>query len=170
MYRLFGGAALVGAIWALIAPWLPLDQAAAAGHMTGMTGMGAAAGSMVAPTDGTTLFGVVLTPSIYFWHIVPGVIGIVAATWLLVAGSTTLRRMSATGLLAVGVWVAFGPWVLPALGLGDTMTMGLTTGSLVRHAGPGLLIVLAAIGCLRTLPRAAAAAIEAATPASADGH
>lgn len=167
MHKLLVIGALLGSVWALVGPWLPVDPAvAAAGHM--MSGQAAGGGMMDAGAP--QLFGTTVTTSTYFWHFVPGIIGIALAVVLLAASSRSVRRLSAVGLIAAGVWVTFGPWVLPSFGMGDPMTMGLTFGTLVRHAGPGLLILLAAIGSLLTLPRPVARAATSTAPARAEGR
>lgn len=158
--------ALVGSLWAALTPWIPLAQAGSpAGHM--MTGMGNAATPAMGTDGGSQVFGVTLSESIYYWHIVPGIAGIVVAMCLLLATSATLRRISAVSLIAIGLWVALGPWVLPSFGLGESMTMGLTVGSLLRHAAPGALILVAAIAGLRTLARSTPAAAGASAVVSA---
>lgn len=134
------GLALVGGVWALIGPWLFRSSATAG---SGMSQMGTMSG-MANATDPTFL-GVGLSASVYSWHIVPGVLAIILALALGLATMPTLKRVAAAMLAIVAAWTLTGPWVLPLIGLGSSMSMGLDGGTMVRHILPGGILLVAAI-------------------------
>lgn len=148
------GLALIGGAWALVGPWLFRWPATTS---SGMSHMGAMSGTTSSPD--ASFLGVALGASVYYWHIVPGVLAIILALALGLATMPTLKRVAAAMLAIVAIWTLAGPWVLPLIGLGSTMTMGLGPGTLVRHVVPGGILLVAAIlsiGLVRR-PRASAA-------------
>lgn len=124
--------------WVLAAPWLYQTSSMGSGRMMGgMTHSGS---------------GVVVDSSTYYWHIVPGVLAIALAVALLLSGTLALTRWVAGALLFVAVWIAVGPWVLPRFGLGNTMNMGLSFASSVRHIVPGVVLAACAAAAYFMLP------------------
>lgn len=134
------GLALVGGVWALIGPWLFRSPATAG---SGMSHMGTMSG--MASSSDSTFLGVGLSASVYYWHIVPGVLAIILALALGLATMSPLKRVAAAMLAILAAWTLAGPWVLPLIGLGSAMTMGLDGGTVVRHVLPGGILLVAAI-------------------------
>lgn len=133
-------AAMAAGIWLLASPWL--YQGSSMGQMSG---------SMNSSS------GVVVDASTYYWHILPGLITIVFATILLLRETLPVTRWIAGALFLVAVWAGFGPWVLPQLGLGETMNMGLTFRSFVLHVVPAVVLGICAIAALLLVPAGGAA-------------
>lgn len=125
--------ALAGA-WIIAGPWLNLG-ASAGGNM----GMGQ---TMTAnPGDAAVLT----------WHLIPGALALLVAVPLLFVRDVRARRWLGVALFAVGFWAAAGPWILPQFGLGS-MTMGLSSGSFLRHILPGTVLALCGVAVFFTVP------------------
>ncbi|MBA3802984.1 MAG: hypothetical protein H0X22_08780 [Acidimicrobiia bacterium] len=133
-------AALAAGVWTLVSPWVYRSSSMSGGQVT-MSGH--------AMNDSKS---VVISSSTYYWHIVPGALAIILSIILLVAGRLVIERSMAAALFAVGVWTLVGPWVLPSLGMGHSMNMGVTTGSFLRHILPGAVLIAAAIAAYVALP------------------
>lgn len=137
-------AAMTAGAWLLASPWL--YRGPSMSHM-----MGGAMSSDV---------GVVVDSATYYWHILPGALTILFATILLLRGTFAVTRWIAGALFFVAAWAGFGPWVLPQLGLGQAMNMGLTFGSFARHVIPGVVLGVCAVAAFLMVP--ARPAIEVA--------
>ena len=142
-------ASFAAGTWTLIAPWVYRSSAMSTGHMMG--------GTMHSS-------GVVVTSSTYYWHIVPGVLAILLSVILLMAGRLVVERSMAAALFVVGLWTLVGPWVLPNLGMGHSMHMGVTTGSFLRHILAGAVLIVASVVAYVSLP-----ARKRVEPNTADG-
>lgn len=134
---------LLAGIWTAASPWI-FPTSSATGGMSGGHMM---MGNMAQSTPGTTI-----TASTYYWHLVPGALAIVISLALLFTASRGLTALLAGALLVVAIWTAAGPWFLPQMGFGDSMNMGLTKGSALRHILPGAVMALGAIALFGMLP------------------
>ena len=134
-------ASFAAGTWTLIAPWVYRTSSMSTGHMMG---------GMMHPS--TQSNRVVVDSSTYYWHIVPGVLAILLSVILLMAGRLVLERSMAAALFVVGLWTLVGPWVLPRLGMGHSMNMGVTSGSFLRHILPGAVLIVAAVIAYASLP------------------
>ena len=140
---------LLAGIWAAGSPWMFPGSSSKGGMMMGH----------MAQTSGTTI-----TASTYYWHLVPGAIAIAISLALLFTLSRGTTALLAGALLLVALWTAAGPWFLPQMGLGDSMNMGVTAGSALRHIVPGAVMALGALILFGMLPasrRAPASARQA---------
>lgn len=137
-------ASLAAGIWALVSPWAYRSSSRSSAHMMG--------GHMMGGQGMQHSSGVVVDSSTYYWHIVPGALAIVLSLILLMAGRLVVERSIAAAVFVVGAWVLVGPWVLPDLGMGHSMNMGVTTGSFLRHIVPGVVLTVAAVVAYAALP------------------
>ncbi len=131
---------LLAGIWTVVSPWI--FPASSSSGMSGGMMMG-----HMAQTSGTTI-----TASTYYWHFVPGAIAIAISLALLFTVSRGITALLAGALLLVALWTAAGPWFLPQMGLGDSMNMGVTGSSALRHIVPGAVMALGALVLFGMLP------------------
>lgn len=132
--------ALSASIWLLITPWLWSNSTSSAGHMMN--------GHMM--DDGSR--GTVVNASTYYWHILPGAIGVILFALLLLTPAVSVGRWLSGALMVIAVWAAVGPWVLPGLGLGHSMNMGVTRRSLLIHVAPGAVLFVCAVASFLLTP------------------
>ena len=136
MRRILGVIALGAGLWMAIGPWVVRASSSTSqvsGHMMGMKDQMQSTSQPI------------ITASTYYWHLVPGGLAVLLAIGVVLFSGGSLLRWLAVALFVVGIWSAIGPWVLPRFGLGDMMTMGLTTSSFFLHVvGGGVLIACSA--------------------------
>ncbi len=125
----------VAGVWLVAAPWLNLDLRPA-GQMNHM---------MSTPSP--------LAASVLTWHLIPGVLTIAAALVVFFARGSGARKWLGFALIALGLWAAAGPWILPQFGLGG-MTMGLSPASFLRHIVPGTVLALCGTAVVFTVAAA----------------
>ena len=140
MRRLFGLGGLLGGAWLFASPW------ALPSTITTNMGGGMTADHMMTQTTSQ----VVINASTYYWHIVPGILAILVSAAVIMFSAPALMRGLAVALGVLAVWSAAGPWVLPQLGMGSMMSMGLTGGSFLRHVVPGIVLAICAGGVFFT--------------------
>lgn len=126
----------IAGVWLVAAPWLNLDLRPA-GQMNHMM-------STPSPLDASVLT----------WHLIPGVLTITAALVVVFfSRGSGARRWLGLALIALGLWAAAGPWILPQFGLGG-MTMGLSPASFLRHIVPGTVLALCGTAVMFTVASA----------------